>query len=164
MASRILVSIRVPATPERAFAAFTEEIGAWWRPNPTFAFTPREPGVLTFEPGPEGRLIETRAGGKVFEIGKVRVWTPPDRLVFGWRQASFGPGQDTEVEVRFEAVSAETRITVEHRGWDSVPQEHVARHGFPPTIFLQRHAEWWRTLLERLDASMPPPPTGRGLG
>jgi hypothetical protein len=34
------------------------------------------------------------------------------------------------------ARSAETRVTVEHRGWDSVPQEHVARHGFPDAVFL----------------------------
>ena len=145
--SRVLVALRVKASPERAFEAFTREIGAWWRPNPLFAFTPREPGVLAFEPGAGGRLIEMRAGGKVFEIGKVRAWEPPARLVFGWRQASFATDQDTEVEVRFEPVGEETRITVEHTGWDSVPAEHVARHGFPNQLFLMRHGEWWQKLL-----------------
>ena len=148
--------MRVPATPERTFAAFTEEIGAWWRPNAMFAFTPRDAGRLSFEGEKGGRLIETRANGKVFEIGEVRLWDPPGLLVFGWRQATFAPGQDTEVEVRFEPVGAETRVTVEHRGWDSVPLAHVVRHGFPPTVFLQRHGEWWRTLLESLEASMSP--------
>jgi uncharacterized protein YndB with AHSA1/START domain len=147
VSSRVIVALRVPADPTRAFAAFTEEIGAWWRPNGLFNFTPRAPGVLSFEPGPEGRLIETRAGGKVFEIGRIRAWEPPHRLVFGWRQATFAPWQDTEVEVRFEAVGEETRVTVEHTGWDSVPQSHVARHRFPNQIFLTRHAEWWRALL-----------------
>ena len=142
-----MVALRVKASPERAFAAFTQEIGQWWRPNGLFGFTPREPGVMSFEPGPNGRLIETRANGKVFEVGAVRAWEPPHRLVFGWRQAAFAPGQDTEVQVRFEAVGAETRVTVEHLGWDSVPAEHVARHRFPNAIFLQRHAEWWRSLL-----------------
>jgi len=28
-----------------------------------------------------------------------------------------------------------------------VPQGHVARHGFPNTLILQRHAEWWQSLL-----------------
>ena len=145
--SRVLVALRVKASPERAFEAFTREIGAWWRPNPLFAFTPREAGVLAFEPGEGGRLIETRAGGKVFEIGRVRAWEPPQRLVFGWRQASFAPDQDTEVEVRFEPVGDETRITVEHTGWDSVPAAHVARHGFTNQLFLMRHGEWWQKLL-----------------
>lgn len=147
MSSRILVALRVPASPERAFEAFTAEIGQWWRPNGLFQFTPRSPGVLTFEPGPEGRLVETLASGKVFEIGKIRAWEPPRRLVFGWRQASFAPGQDTEVEVTFEAVGEETRVTVQHVGWDGVPQTHVAKHGFPDAIFLRRHAEWWQVLL-----------------
>ena len=152
MSSRIVVALRVKAAPERAFRVFTEEIGQWWRPNGLFQFTPRSPGAISFEPGPEGRLVETLANGKVFEIGKVRAWEPPSdggagRLVFGWRQATFAPGQDTEVEVRFEPVGGETRVTVEHRGWDTVPQDHVARHRFPDSLFLQRHAEWWQALL-----------------
>ncbi len=147
MSSKVLVSLRVRASPERAFAAFVNDIGAWWQANPMFAFTPRDPGVLAFEPGEGGRLTTTLAGGKVFEIGKVHAWEPPHRLVFGWRQAAFEPGQDTEVEVRFDVVGDETRVTVEHRGWDSVPAAHVARHGFPNAVFLTRHGEWWQGLL-----------------
>jgi uncharacterized protein YndB with AHSA1/START domain len=147
MTSRVLVSIRVGATPERAFVAFTRDIGLWWRPNALFQFTPRDPGVLAFEPGEGGRLIQTLASGKVYEIGRVRLWAPPERLVFGWRQATFAPDQDTEVEVRFEALGEETRVTVTHTGWDSVPAGHVARHGFPTPVFLQRHGQWWQSLL-----------------
>lgn len=150
MSSKIIVALRVPATPARAFQAFTEEIGLWWRASPMFPFTPRSPGTVAFEPGEGGRLIETLANGKVFEIGRIRVWSPGERLVFGWRQATFAPDQDTEVEVRFEAVGEETRVTVEHRGWDSVPQEHVARHGFPNPLFLRRHGEWWQALVGSL--------------
>jgi uncharacterized protein YndB with AHSA1/START domain len=146
--SRVVVALRVKATPERAFDVFTREIGLWWRHNPLFQFTPRDPGVLSFEPGAEGRLIETLANGKVFEIGRIRAWEPPSRLVVGWRQAAFRPGQDTEVEVRFEPVGDQTRVTVEHRGWESVPQDHVARHSFPDAIFLRRHGEWWQALLD----------------
>lgn len=148
MASRVLVSLRVRASPARAFEAFTAEIGQWWAPNALFAFTPREAGVLSFDG--RDRLIETRAGGKVFEIGRVGVWEPGVRLVVGWRQATFTPDMTTQVEVTFEPVGEETRVTVTHTGWDSVPQAHVARHGFPQTAFLARHGEWWRTLLGRL--------------
>ena len=42
----------------------------------------------------------------------------------------------THVEVRFEAVGEETRVTVEHAGWDSVPAAHVARHGLLPVAAL----------------------------
>lgn len=153
MPSRVVVALRVRASPERAFEAFTDEIAAWWRPNDLFAFTPRAPGVLSFEieDGGVRRLVETRAGGKVFEIGTVSVWEPGVRLVVGWRQATFTPDMATEVEVTFEPVGeGETRVTVTHSGWDSVPQAHVARHGFPLQLFQMRHGEWWRALLGRL--------------
>lgn len=146
MASRVVVALRVKASPLRAFEAFTAEIGQWWRPNALFAFTPRAPGVLSFD-GRE-RLIETREGGKVFEVGRVSVWEPGARLVVGWRQATFTPDMATQVEVTFEAVGeGETRVTVSHSGWDSVPTDHVAKHGFPDTVFLARHGDWWRALL-----------------
>lgn len=154
MTSRVVVALRVKASAERAFDVFTREINSWWRPNGFFQFTPRSPGVLALEaPGVDGaggRFIETFANGRTFEIGRIKVWEPPARLVFGWRQATFTAGQDTEVEVRFEEVGEETRVTVEHRGWDTVPADHVAKHTFPETIFLRRHGEWWRDLLEAM--------------
>ncbi len=157
MSARILVALRIKAAPARVFDAFVGEIGAWWRPNPLFSFTPRSPGVLAFEGQGEGaRLIERLASGKAFEIGRVRIWTPGERLVFGWRQAAFAAGMDTEVEVRFEPVGEETRVTVEHRGWETVPAEHVARHGFPDQLFLLRHGQWWTGLLEGLAGHLHP--------
>lgn len=142
MTSKVYVALRVKATPERAFAAFVEEIGAWWRPSPLFQTTPR-PGRLSFEPGEGGRLIESRDGGKAFEIGRIRVWEPPRRLVFSWRQANFPLDLHTEVEVCFEAVGEETRVSAEHRGFDQVPAG-VARHGFPDQVLMKRLADFWR--------------------
>jgi len=145
-ASRVLVAIRVNATPARAFAAFTEEIGQWWRPNGLFQFTRRRRGVPSFEPGPNGRLIETYEDGTVFVVGEVRVWDPPRRLV----EESFAPDQSTELHVRFEEAGEQTRVTVEHFGWDTIPQRHAARHGFPLGPFQLRFAEWWQALLRNL--------------
>jgi uncharacterized protein YndB with AHSA1/START domain len=142
MTSKVYVALRVKASPERAFEAFVTEIGAWWRPSALFQTTPR-PGVLSFEPGEGGRLIETRAGGNVFEIGRIRVWEPPMRLVFAWRQANFPPDLHTEVEVGFEAVGEETRVSIEHRGFDRVPAG-AARHGFPDQVLFMRLADFWR--------------------
>lgn len=157
MTSRVVVALRVQASPSQAFEAFTREIAAWWRPNMMFQFTPRSPGRVAFEPpadGRAGRFTETLSNGKVFEIGEVSVWEPGQRLVFGWRQAAFAEGQATEVEVTFEAVGKETRVTVEHRGWDTVPATHVAKHGFPENVFLRRHGEWWAELLDALGDRM----------
>ncbi len=147
MSSGIVVALRVAATPARAFAVFTNEIATWWRPNEMFAFTPRGSGTLAFRGGLGGRLIESLPSGEVFEIGEITAWEPGVRVAFNWRQASFTAEQRTTVEVRFEPAGAETRVTVEHHGWDTVPQEHAARHTFPNAIFLRRHGEWWQALL-----------------
>ncbi len=141
------------AYPLRRVERRTQEIGDWWIDTPTFRFTPRSPGTLAFEPpagDAPGRLVERLPNGKVFEIGPVRDWRPGERLVVSWRQATFGPDHATEVEVRFERVGGETRVTVEHRGWDSVPQEHVARHGFPLIRTNQLQGDQWRAGLDRI--------------
>lgn len=155
-ADAVIVALRVAAPPERAFAAFTDEVGAWWKPSPLFLATPRSPGRVAFEPGPDGRFVEILPDGKVFEIGRIRVWEPPHRLVFGWRFATFAPDMDGEVEVTFAPVGAETRVTVCHRGWLKVPQSHVARHGFPDALFQHRFAAWIQTSLGALAAMLRP--------
>lgn len=163
MTSRVVVSVRVPCSPIQAFEVFTEEIGDWWADSELFRFTPRSPGVMAFQPpdnhGRNGRLIERLPNGKEFEIGDIRHWAPGERLVVGWRHANFGPDHATEVEIRFEPVGPETRVTVEHRGWDSVPQDHLARHGFPLTLHQQRQGEQWKAGLERIRSTIAANPS-----
>lgn len=150
--SAVIVSLRVKATPQRAFDVFTQEIALWWRPNGLFELTPRGDGVLRFEPGEGGRLVTDLPSGKTFEIGNITTWRPGELLAFTWRQATFAPEQVTTVEVRFEAIADETRVTIEHRGWDTIPQEHVARHGFPLAATQMRLSEHWRALLAAMAA------------
>lgn len=152
--SSVIVSLRIAASPERVFAAFTQEISAWWRPMAVLALTPRGDGTLRFEPGPEGRLVADLPNGHVFEIGKILAWEPPRRLMFLWRQATFTPDQITTVEVVFEPVGAETRVTVTHSGWDAIPIDHVARHGFPISVLMRRQGEQWRDGLAGMAACM----------
>jgi uncharacterized protein YndB with AHSA1/START domain len=152
--SAVLVAIRVAATPEDTFDAFTGDIGLWWRPSALFQLTPRGDGTLSFDA--RSRLITTLASGKVFEIGRVTAWQRGARLAFTWRQANFAPDQVTSVEVTFEAIGDDTRVTVTHRGWDSIPQEHVARHGFPLQATQGHLAKGWRASLGALAARLSP--------
>ncbi|GAB19115.1 hypothetical protein GOEFS_075_00360 [Gordonia effusa NBRC 100432] len=148
--SRVLVALRVNVTAERAFTTFTEQIGRWWRPNPLFQFVPNSVGTLEFWPGPRGCLIERYDDGTVFQIGDVRVWEPPSRLVVGWRQEGFPPDADTELHVRFDQIDGnpvQTRVTVEHYGWDRIPPENAVRHSFPLDVFSLRFAQWWKRQL-----------------
>jgi uncharacterized protein YndB with AHSA1/START domain len=150
MSSRVLVALRIEAPPVRVFEAFTAEIGDWWRPSALFPSSGRRPGRLVMQPGVGGRVTETHEDGEVTEIGRILVWEPPEKLVYTWRPASFGPDQETQVHVRFEPVPEGSRVVVEHVGWDAIPPEHAARHGFPLFAFQQRLAEWWSDLLASL--------------
>jgi len=89
-------------------------------------------------------------------VGRITRWDPPAELAFQWRPASFSPEQTTEVRVRFEPVGEETRVVVEHTGWDAIAPKHVARHGFPLGAFLEREAEWWQALLRSLQSQIQP--------
>lgn len=157
MTSRIQVALRVRATPARAFEVFVNDIGRWWQPNTLFRFTRKRAGTLAIEPYVDGRFVESYPDGTEFEIGRVTAWEPGRRLSLTWRQESFADDQITTVEVRFEPVGDETRVTVEHLGWESVPQDHVARHTFPDGLFLRRHGQWWQELLEALRSQVGSP-------
>lgn len=104
--------VEVDVDPETAFEVFTREAEAWWRRDRSL-FGPGAAGAMRIEPGVGGRLLLGGAGGER-EVGRVEVWEPGPRLVF-----SYGaPGDErTEVEVRFEAAGAGTRVVLRHRGW-----------------------------------------------
>jgi uncharacterized protein YndB with AHSA1/START domain len=133
-----------------AFAIFTEEIDQWWRPRVQRLFDRNRTGRLSFEPGPDGRLLEIYEdeSANPFEIGRVLVWSPPSRLVFQWRQADFAERESTEVEVRFEVLGEErTRVAIEHRGWDSLRKNHPARRGYTGEAFRSMIGLRWADLL-----------------
>lgn len=154
MTASVIVSLRIAASPLRAFEAFTAEIGQWWVQNPLFMLTPSGDGRLRFEPGEGGRLVTTLADRSEFEVGRIIIWRPGERLALTWRQASFAPDQSTHLDVRFEAVGNETRVTVEHRAWDTIPPAHVARHGFELLLFQRRLVDHWRALLASLNTAV----------
>ena len=148
----VRVTTLVGVAPETAFAVFTEEVDAWWRREPRFRFSPGRTGVLRFESGTGGRLVEIydEGAGDLFEIGRVRIWEPPRRLVFGFRTASFEREETTEVEVLFERAESGTRVTIEHRGWSGLPARHPARRGLSGGAFTSMIGAQWGDLVVRL--------------
>ena len=149
----VTVSVLVTVDPATAFAVFTEEIDAWWKRGPAYRFSSsHDAGVMRFEPGVGGRLVEVfdEAENEEYEVGRVLVWEPAQRLVFEFRPPNFEPDQCTEVEVRFAAVGQDTRVSVEHRGWAGLPPDHPVRHGLEDTAFEMMRGHWWLELLRTL--------------
>jgi uncharacterized protein YndB with AHSA1/START domain len=103
-------SVVLPCPPEKAFRLFTERISEWW---PVSHRPSKDPASMV-RIEPMGRFCETASDGREHDLGFVREWQPPSRLVL-----DFYPGTDpqhpTEVTVRFTPDDGGTRVTVEHR-------------------------------------------------
>ena len=143
----VRVTSRVEVDPGTAFRVFTEEVDAWWRAGPRFRWHPERGGTLRFEGGQGGRFVEVYPDGESFEVGRIRVWDPPRRLVFGFRARSFADEESTEVEVRFEPSGDATDVTVEHRGFAALRADHPARHGLGAGAFENMMGVFWADLL-----------------
>ena len=113
----VVRTIEVRVDSARAFAIFTEEIGAWYRAGRWSWNDPTRAVGIRLEPGVGGRWIEVwdAATGEGYELGRVLVWEPGERLVVTYRNVYMAPG-DTEIDVRFEALLSGTRVTLHHRG------------------------------------------------
>ena len=149
--ARVSVGVAVP--PGDAFRVFTEEIDLWWRRGRKYRVARGTDGVYHLEPRLGGRLFESYAtpgGTRVVETGRVTAWEPPVRLVLEWRGANFAPDERTEVEVRFEPSPGGTLVSLTHRGWSRIRDDHPARHGQPVAAFVRMLGLWWGELMTSL--------------
>jgi len=147
----VTVAVRVP--PADAFAIFTDEIDLWWRQGPRFRIGGKRPGRLAFEGGVGGRLFETvelAAGPRVFVVGTVLAWDPPERLAFEWRGVNFAKHESTRVDVTFRASGDSTIVTVRHTGFASLRDGHPVRHGLEGAAFSRMIGLWWGDLASGL--------------
>ena len=72
---------------DRAFALFTEHASAWWPAERRH--TADATSEIMMLAG--GRFYERGRDGKEVELGRVRDWQPPTRIVLDWY-----PGTDAE--------------------------------------------------------------------
>jgi hypothetical protein len=147
------VTVMVAVSPEVAFEVFTKEIDLWWRRGPRFRPIGRKPGVLHFEGGVGGRLFEAYGeapGQQLVEMGRITAWDPPSHLAFEWKNSTFAADERTEVLVRFRGIHGKTEVTVEHRGWSALRDDHPARHGLVGAAFSRSIGMFWGDLMSAM--------------
>ena len=130
----------VDAPPDEAFALFTDEIGLWWRRDTPY-WNDRERGLsVRIEPYVGGRFVEVQdfETGEGFEVGRVTAWEPGRRLALTWTQVGWPEGATTDVEVTFAAAGDGTRVRLEHRGFERVPEAQA---------FIAGYDSGWKELL-----------------
>jgi uncharacterized protein YndB with AHSA1/START domain len=117
--SIITISRTVSASPERAFAAWTDvaQLAAWWWPQ--LAGTTYD---VDARPGGRYRITSPAIGATVW--GEYTEVDPPRRLVFTWNWQDDGEPDSVEdtVVVTFEPEDDATVITVAHTSTAHVPE------------------------------------------
>jgi uncharacterized protein YndB with AHSA1/START domain len=147
----VRTSVVVNVGPERAFAAFTDEMLDWW--NPDHHLLESRTVRMVVEPRVGGGLIDHGEDGSQCRWGDVLAWEPPRRFVFSWNISPRwtiepDPERRSEVEVTFSADGAErTRVELCHRhlerhgeGWEQVRTSIASDDGWPSG--LSRFAEY----------------------
>lgn len=115
-------SVLVQATPDRAFAVFTDGINRWWPKSHGIGTSPIKESII--EPFVGGRWYTPCEDGTEAVVGHVRIWEPGKRFVMSWEISAEWKPQPlaqfaSEVEVRFIADGAgRTRVELEHRNFE----------------------------------------------
>ena len=105
----VVKSIMLPLDADAAFDLFTLKISAWW---PTDRRHTQDPTSEIFLLA-SGRFYERAPDGREVELGCVRAWDRPHRILLDFFIAT-GPEEPTEVEITFAATASGTQVTVSH--------------------------------------------------
>jgi uncharacterized protein YndB with AHSA1/START domain len=116
-------AVTVDCSVEEAFRIFTTDALSWW---PTHGHSIHgKVSDIVFEPRAGGEVYELSESGERGHWATVLDWDPPGRLVLAWEVS---PGVlGTEVEVRFLPSDAQTRVELEHRGWERVAELDIEK-------------------------------------
>jgi uncharacterized protein YndB with AHSA1/START domain len=100
----------------------TREAGSWWPSDRRHTNDPKSSIVI--DAG--GRFFERATGGTEVELGVVRVFEPPRRLVLDWYPGT-GSAEPTHVEILLLPDGAGTRVHLVHRPGPHSADSYVKR-------------------------------------
>lgn len=134
----IVSTVKVKASPARAFDLFANHMGEYWPKGRTIGGNAHV--AIVAEPRADGGWYEIDADGKRTSWGKVLAWEPPARLLLTWQigtQWTFDEDLRTEVEITFTAADGGgTWVRLEHRdlerfGADAAKHAALLNGGWP---------------------------------
>jgi len=109
-------SVRVKATPERAFEVFARQMGKWWPKGHSIGTSPLMDVII--EPRLGGRFYERGEDGSEYLWGRVIEYHPGKQLLLAWQlnaEWKFDPDFEVELEIRFTPDGEYTVVELEHR-------------------------------------------------
>lgn len=122
----IVVEFEVAASPEHAFAVWTERCDLWWPRS--HSMSRAEGFEVVFESHAGGRVFERGSDGTEHEWGEVTAWEPPHRVEYLWH-IFLERDKATKVEVTFTALEEGTRVRLENSGFEVFGEGAEERKG-----------------------------------
>ncbi len=111
-------SVLVHSDLSHTFGTFVRTIAHWW-PVAMYSSGKEKVRDVLVEEHLGGRISEIWEDGTVVIWGEILRWEPPHRFLMTWTRTPV----PTEVEFTFSALGpALTRVTVEHRGWETLSE------------------------------------------
>ena len=108
MTEPIEIEFEVACSPEHAFDTWANKTSMWWPPSHSVSSAP---GLVTFEPRPDGRIYERTPERAEHDWGEVLAWEPPRRLAYLWHLGT-DRSRATEVDISFTGHAAATTVTM----------------------------------------------------
>ncbi|MDF2120088.1 SRPBCC domain-containing protein [Roseiarcaceae bacterium H3SJ34-1] len=105
----IVKSVVLPLSAAAAFQLFTQKISQWWPADRRHSQDPTSE-IFLLE---SGRFYERSGDGREVELGHVRSWDFPSRILLDFFIAT-SPEQPTQVEITFATLGRGTEVTVVH--------------------------------------------------
>jgi uncharacterized protein YciI len=128
--------ILVNADQRTAFEIFTTGIGRWWPLTELAVFGA---GASVSFIGKQ--LVETSSEGDTSVWGTVTDWEEPIVVAFTWHPGK-APSPASHVQVTFSPAGEQTRVTLNHTGWEAFDDPNAARAEYDrgwPMVLLCYH-------------------------
>lgn len=137
----IVYEFDLACTPERAFEAYTAEMGSWWHRD--YTGSPDTFRDVTIGPRLGGQVTEQHTGGAEHDWGEVIGWEPGVRVAYTTTLA-MNRAWPTIIRVGFAGTETGCHVTFEHGGWDSRNVAERERFGDWP-VLLDRYQRYVTT-------------------
>ena len=124
------LAVTVPLPPEDAFDTFVQQMDIWWPRRGVFPYSFAPAGTrplhIRFEPRVGGRYYETFLDESEYEIGRIILYQPPQRLTYTWQDPTWQ--NETQIALAFTEEESGTRVVYQQDGFEGVGAPDLAAY------------------------------------
>ncbi len=126
----VKLAVTVPLPPERAFDTFVQQMDIWWPRRGVFPYSFAPAGTrplhIRFEPRVGGRYYETFLDESEYEIGRIILYQPPQRLTYTWQDPTWR--SETQIALAFTDEESGTRVVYQQDGFEGAGVPDLAAY------------------------------------